>query len=180
MVKIPGDPEPYQERQKEKRRERRRKRNLSHIDEGEMVRPAKDFLEGHLINPEEIVGWFEEPKVIIRSRKSNETASKVWENPDLICEADAGGTPVFYVIELKKVLGKKSVGQALMYKWAIDSGLNIGAGEDPIEIPDDAIVCSVICYLKPSQEYYRDFINWIGNMQELSGLFFAFQIPFER
>jgi hypothetical protein len=103
----------------------------------------------------------------------------VWENPDLICEADAAGTPVFYVIELKKVLGKKSIGQALMYKWAIDNGLKIGTGENQTAIPDDAIVCSVICYLKPSQRYYSDFIQWIEDMQELSGLFFAFQIPFD-
>lgn len=179
MVKIPGDPEPYQERQREKRRERRLKRNLSHINESEMIDPAKSFLEEQLINPEEIVEWFEEPKVMIRSRQSDEPASKVWENPDLICQSDANGTPVFWVVELKKTLGKGAIGQALMYKWAIDNGLQIGTQENALPLPDNAIVCSVICYLKPNQEYYRDFTRWIENISELSGLFFAFQIPLE-
>lgn len=159
MVKIPGDPEPYQERQKEKRRDRKLKRNLSHIDENEMIDPAKDFLEGHLINPEEIIQWFEEPKVMIRPRQSDEPVSKVWENPDLICQTDANGTPVFFLVELKKILGKGSIGQALMYKWALDNGLQIGTQKNSLPLPDDAIVCSIICYLKPNQEYYKNSYN---------------------
>ena len=167
MVKINVEEDTLkriQEMREEQRKERRRWRNLSHIDEGEMVGPAKKTLEECFLNDYTELTWFHEPSVQVRKRGDSEAPAKVHENPDLIAVTeDKNGNSYIFVIELKKVLGnsKRSVHQALLYYWSVINGIEIKSGSKSRELTGDETVFTTIGYLTVTNQYYDEFFDWL-------------------
>jgi hypothetical protein len=177
MVTIDIDPEKIRERQKKRARERRKRRRLSHIDESEMVEPAKETFEELFLDDSQTVTWYHEPSVQIQERKRNESPAAVHENPDLIAEFQTDRSTTLFVIELKKVLGKKSIGQMMFYYWAVSEGMDIKANEKTRELSGDEFVFSTIGYLKPTQQYYGEFFDWLRDSLKLEqGAIVPFQV----
>ena len=184
MVKIGNhgyDIEKIRELQKEKAKERRKRRNLSHIDETEMVEPAKEELEEQFLNEYANTTWYHEPLIQIRERETEESPAKVQENPDLIAiSEDKNRNNYIFVVELKKVLGKskRSVHQALLYYWAAKNGVAVKAGSRNYEISGDELVYTTIGYLKAKHQYYSDFFDWLIQSLELGheGIMYPFHV----
>lgn len=169
------------ERQEERRRKREKRRRLSHIDEAEMVEPAKQSFKELLLGDGKIVEWYREPSVQIRERKNNESPAVVHEKPDLICEIDVDGKTLLYVIELKKVLGKKAIGQALLYYWAVDNGIELKCDGYRRELPESVTIFSAIGFIKMKQQYYGDFISWLAESVTLKrGQFTTFPVDMSK
>jgi hypothetical protein len=110
MVKIPMDDDEIGYWLDEQGRDKN-KGWLSSIDEDDLSEPARRIAEEIYLQGVDDVRWFEEPNIHVRERNLIEPAAKVIEQPDLLCKAHSA----YYVIELKKKVGKKAVGQALAY-----------------------------------------------------------------
>ncbi|MCX2820000.1 hypothetical protein EGH25_11635 [Haladaptatus sp. F3-133] len=176
--------EHIREMQEEQRKERRRRRNLLHIDESEMVEPAKKTLEERFLNDYDELTWFHEPSVQVRERDEDEAPAKVQENPDLIAVTeDRNGNNYIFIVELKKVLGnnKRSVHQSLLYYWSVMDGTEIKSGSKSRELTGTETIFTTIGYLTVTNQYYDEFFEWLINSLDLgsSDGFSNFYPPFQ-
>lgn len=187
MVKIGNhgfDLENIRELQEQRTEERQRRRRLSHIDESELVEPAKKTLEERFLNEYDSLNWYHEPSVQVCERGENEAPANVQENPDLIAVAEnTNGNTYLFVIELKKVLGKnkRSVHQALLYYWSVKNGTEIKSGSKSRKITGDELVFTTIGCLGVTNQYYGEFFDWLIHSLDLgpSDSFHNFIHPFQ-
>ena len=149
--------------QKRQTKEKQGRRQLAHIDEGQLVAPAKQKIESSGFCPEGgTVTWYEEPDVLVREREGDEPPSRVVERPDLICEwkPEHGGASTLYVIELKKRFGKKGLGQIMTYYWAIRHGERIINGNKEYEMTGEEFVVMIIGGIEYKTENFDQVVDW--------------------
>lgn len=174
MGKININYEKMKREQEERLEQQRNERELSNIHESQIFEPAKSIVEQVIIGEDgrDLIQWHREPTILPRGHPNFGS-----EEPDLICEVNIGGQRCLYIIELKKVMGKKSIGQAILYQWAArEADCFISNGEE-IEIPDKIPLFIGIGAIRPKHEYYKDCYNTIGKQLELGQTsFFRFPI----
>jgi len=176
MVKIPLDRSKLEELLEEQNRrteERQKRRQLSHIDESQLVEPLKEKIESSEFCPDDgVTTWYEEPDVFVRDRKRDEASANVTERPDLICEwkSQPGAESTLYVVELKKRFGKKGIGQVLTYYWAVRNGTKIVDRDSEYSITGDEPLIMIIGAIEYKSSYYDEVVNWIQESVELEGI----------
>lgn len=147
---------------------------FSSLDEYELIEPAKRILEENYLKGVDDITWFVEPNIQIRERHSNESPAKVIEQPDLLCKSHSA----YYVIELKKKVGKKAIGQSLNYYWALRHGEELKHGGSSYELLDNPTIVSMVAGIRWQQPYYREFFEWVQNNMSLKdGGLSKFGIP---
>jgi hypothetical protein len=156
MVKIPMDDDEIGYWLDEQGRDKN-KGWLSSIDEDDLSEPARRIAEEIYLQGVDDVRWFEEPNIHVRERNLIEPAAKVIEQPDLLCKAHSA----YYVIELKKKVGKKAVGQALAYYWALQHGEKLTHNGTSYDLIDNPTIVSVVAGIRWHQPYYSEFFNWV-------------------
>ena len=172
MVKSPMSKDQLEallETQKRQTKQKQEERQLSHIDEEQLVAPAKQKIESSGFCPENgIVTWYEEPDVFVREPEQAEHPSKVVERPDLICEwkPERGTGSTLYAIELKKRFGKKGLGQIMTYYWAIRNGTRIVDGDKEYEITGEELVVMFIGGIEYKTVYFNRVIEWSKELVE--------------
>jgi hypothetical protein len=65
------------------------------------------------------------------------------------------------VIELKKKVGKKAIGQALNYYWALQNGEALKSDGSSYELLENPTVVSMVAGVQWQQPYYREFFDWV-------------------
>lgn len=133
------------------------------INENDIVEPAKRIVEENYLQGVDDITWFVEPNIQVRERHPNEPPAKLIEQPDLLCKSHAA----YYVIELKKKVGKKAIGQSLHYYWALRHGEELRHGGSSYELLDDPTIVSMVAGIQWQQPYYREFFEWIQNNMSL-------------
>lgn len=161
------------EEQERRTKQRRKRRQLSHIEESQLVDPIKEKIESSGFCPDDgVTTWYEEPDVFVRDRKRDEAPANVIERPDLICEwkSQPGAESTLYVVELKKQFGKKGIGQILTYYWAVRNGTKIVDGDREYSINGDEPLIMIIGTMEYKSSYYDEVVNWIQESIELEGI----------
>jgi hypothetical protein len=130
---------------------------FSSINENDLIEPAKKILEENYLQGIDDITWYVEPNIQVRERHPTEPPTKLIEQPDLLCRSHSA----YYVIELKKKVGKKAIGQSLNYYWALRHGEEIKHGGSSYELIEDPTIVSMVAGIRWQQPYYRDFFEWI-------------------
>ena len=184
MVKLPMDSDRIDEflkTQEQRRKQKRDARRLSHISEDELKDPAKQKIESKFLPDSGMAAWYEEPDVFVRERKQNEAPSRVAERPDLMAEwkpaVDEPST--LYIVELKKRLGKKALGQIITYYWAARNGTRVVDGDQEYSIVGDEPLVMVIGAIEYKTPYYDQVVEWTHNSLEFEDLVGIETIPLQ-
>lgn len=158
------------EEQSRRTKEKQKRRQLSHIDEEQLIEPIKEKIESSRFFPDDgVTTWYEEPDVFTRDRNRGEAPANVTERPDLICEwkSHPETESILYVVELKKRFGKKGIGQILTYYWAVRNGTKIVDGDREYSITGSEPVLMIIGALEYKSSYYDDVVSWLQQSVEL-------------
>jgi len=82
------------------------------------------------------------------------------------------------VVELKKKVGKKAIGQSLNYYWALRHGEELKYGGSSYDLIENPIIVSMVGGIRWQQPYYREFFEWVQNNMDLKdGGLSKFGIP---
>ncbi|MDB2275763.1 hypothetical protein PM085_19085 [Halorubrum ezzemoulense] len=184
MVKLPMNEKELEhllEEQKNRTEERRKRRELSHIDESQLVEPAKRAIESDYCPEEGTVTWYEEPDIFVRDRGADEPASRVAERPDLICEWQPanGGPSTLYLVELKKRFNKRGIGQIITYLWAARSGVKIIDGKKEYTLTGEEMLIVFLGAMEYKKPYYEDLVEWIIESLDLDQMTGIETLPLE-
>jgi hypothetical protein len=143
------------------------------LAEEDLVEPAKQVLEEE--ETKDDFQWYREPDIRVRSRGEGEPPARVSEEPDLIRILETGSSSIYYVVELKKTVGKKAIGQALHYYWALQHGDKLVKGGKTHELPENPPVMVYVVGVRWKQLYYKKFWNWVFEHTELENGELAFE-----
>lgn len=172
MVRIPINQNKLEnllEEQSKQKKERRKQRELSHIDESQLFEPAKRAIESDWLPEDGELIWFEEPSIFTREREDTEPASRVTERPDLICGWRPSGATIstLYIIELKKRLNKRGIGQMITYYWSARNGFKIVEGDKEYTITGNEHIVMFLGAIKYKKPYYNDLLNWLEDSLDM-------------
>lgn len=170
------------EEQEKQRKERRKQRRLSHVDESELFEPAKRKIESDYCPDSGNIIWYEEPDIHVRKPETDEPASRVTERPDLLCEwrPDGGGPSTLYIIELKKRINKRGIGQLTTYYWAARNGSKIIDGSKEYTLTGEEMIVMILAGIKYKKQYYDEVIEWITGALDVGSRAGIEVIPIEH
>jgi len=147
------------ERQQERKESDVKDSWFESLTEDDLVEPAKQALaeEGTKDDHQ----WYREPDIRIRDRRDGEPSARVSEEPDLVRVFETSSSSIYYVAELKKTVGKKAIGQALHYYWALQHGDKLVKGEETHELPENPPIMVYVVGVRWKQMYYKKFWDWV-------------------
>jgi len=175
MAKIPLSEESLNEllkRQQERKESDVKDAWFDSLTEEDLFEPAKRALEEERTKDD--FRWYHKPDIRIRDREENEPPKRVSEEPDLVRVFETSSSSIYYVVELKKTVGKKAIGQALHYYWALQHGNKIVKGGETLKLPENPPVMVYVVGVRWKQLYYKKFWNWIFEQTELENGELAF------
>jgi hypothetical protein len=176
MAKIPMSEENIDkllERQQERKESDVKDAWFESLTEEDLVEPAKRALEEE--RTKDGCQWYREPDLRVRNRGEGEPSARVSEEPDLVRVFETASSSIYYVVELKKEVGKKAIGQALHYYWALQHGNKIVKGGKTHELPENPPVMAYVVGVRWKQLYYKKFWNWVFEQTELENGELAFE-----
>lgn len=150
------------EEQERRREERQAQQEASKVSESQLFEPAKRAIEADYCPDTGSITWYHEPDIVIGTDVSG-PAARERERPDLICEwqPSGGGPSTLYVIELKRALDKRGLGQIVTYYWAMRNGEKIIAGDQEYRIEGNEMLIMFFAGLQYEKHYYDDVLAWV-------------------